>query len=193
MTQLYVIATLEPWGGQAILDGDGDPILYAPDIAEKWSAEELATIGLAAPTDADPVPAGKISEGQTVQLVDGSLKFVHTLRDPSAEELVAYAADRRWRKEVGGIEIAGIPIMTDDRSKQMILGGRMAASVDPDWSTQWVGANGTVYPVDAAAMVAISDAVQAHVNGCFLTFATVRAQIASGETTTFQEIDAAFA
>ncbi|TCR60928.1 DUF4376 domain-containing protein [Bosea sp. BK604] len=107
-------------------------------------------------------------------------------------DLLAYAADRRWRQEVGGITISGVPIATDDRSKIMIMGARVAAEADPDWSTIWHGADGGTYPIDAAAIVAISDAVQAHVNQGFATFAEVKAEIEAGEITTPEEVDAAF-
>lgn len=112
---------------------------------------------------------------------------------PSKAELVAYAADRRWRLEVGGITVGDVPVATDDRSKLMITGARVAAMVDPNWSTVWHGADGQTYAVDAAAMLAISDAVQAHVNTGFATFAAVKAAIEAGEITTAAEIDAAFA
>lgn len=108
-------------------------------------------------------------------------------------DLVAYAADRRWRKEVGGIDADGVPVATDDRSKLMITGARIAAMADAGWSTIWHGANGETYPIGAAAMIAISDAVQAHVNAGFQTFVTVKAAIEAGTMTTTAEIDAAFA
>jgi hypothetical protein len=108
-------------------------------------------------------------------------------------KLVAYAADARWRKEVGGITVAGVPVATDDRSKQMIIGARIAADADADWASQWVGADGVIYPIDATAIVVISNAVQAHVNACFATFASVKTEIDAGTITTTDEIDAAFA
>lgn len=111
---------------------------------------------------------------------------------PPAIDLVAYAADARWRKEGGGIVVAGIPVATDDRAKLMITGARVAAMADPAWTTTWHGTDGNSYPVDAAAMVAISDAVQAHVNATFATFAAVKAAIDAGEITTADQVDAAF-
>lgn len=110
-----------------------------------------------------------------------------------APDLVAYAADARWRLETGGITVAGVPVLTDDRSKLMIAGARLAAMADPNWTTPWHGADGRIYPLDASAIVAISDAVSAHVQSSFATFATVKAAIASGEIATTAEIDAAFA
>lgn len=107
--------------------------------------------------------------------------------------LSTYAAYKRYAKEIGGITISNIPVATDDRSKQMILGARLAAETDSNWSTSWVAADGSIAPVNAATIIAISDAVQAHVNNCFTTYAVVKADIDSGEITTTAEIDAAFA
>ncbi len=111
---------------------------------------------------------------------------------PPPIDLIAYAADRRWRNEVGGISVAGIPVATDDRAKLMITGARVAAMADPSWSTTWHGADGNTYPLDAAAMVLISDEVQQHVNAGFTTFAAVKAEIEAGTITTTDQIDVAF-
>ncbi|MGF7053998.1 hypothetical protein GGC47_003186 [Bosea sp. OAE752] len=111
---------------------------------------------------------------------------------PPLIDLIAYAADRRWRNEVRGISVAGIPVATDDRAKLMITGARVAAMADPSWSTTWHGADGNTYPVDAAAIIAISDQVQQHVNTGFTTFAAVKAEIDAGTITTTDQIDVAF-
>lgn len=115
--------------------------------------------------------------------------------DPAEQKamLIAYAADARWRKEVGGIIVGGVPVATDDRSKQMILGARLAAEADSGFTTPWVGSDGSINTLNAAQVVAISNAVLAHVAGCFATFATVKADIDTGDITTREEIDAAFA
>lgn len=107
--------------------------------------------------------------------------------------LAAYAADARWRRETGGIVVAGIAVATDDRSKMMIIGARLAAMADDHWSTIWRGVDGAAHPVDAAAMIAISDAVQAHVNQCFAAYAQIAQRIASGQITSTAAIDAAIA
>ncbi|UZE51130.1 DUF4376 domain-containing protein [Rhodopseudomonas sp. P2A-2r] len=112
---------------------------------------------------------------------------------PVAVDLLAYAKDASWRKEIGGVVIAGIPVATDDRSQLKILGSRVAADADPNWSTEWDAANDQTYPIDAATMIMISDAVAAHVNRCFSIRASVKAAIAAGTITTTAEIDAAFA
>lgn len=108
-------------------------------------------------------------------------------------DLAAYAMAARWQKETGGITVGGMPIATDDRSKLMIVGARVAADADPEWSTVWQGEDGSAYPLNAMQMVAISNAVQAHVAACFATFASVKASIDNGTIATTAQIDAAFA
>jgi hypothetical protein len=127
---------------------------------------------------------------ESVAAVDAILEDLPRLRQ---RDLVAYAADKRWRVEVGGISVDGVPVATDDRSKVMVIGARVAAQASPDWTTVWHGADGQTYPLNAAAMIAISNAVEAHVNATFATFATVKAGIDAGEITTTAAIDAAFA
>lgn len=107
--------------------------------------------------------------------------------------LLAYAPIARWRKETGGIVVGGVPVATDDRSKQMILGARLAAEADSGFTTPWVGSDGSINTLNAAQVIAISDAVLAHVAGCFATFAAIKADIDTGDITTREEIDAAFA
>jgi hypothetical protein len=107
--------------------------------------------------------------------------------------LLEYAKSVRYNKEVGGIAVGGVPVLTDDRSKQMIMGARIAADSDPNFTTTWVGADGNLYPITAAQIIGISNAVLANTNNCFLLFANVQAGIAGGTITTPAEIDAVFA
>lgn len=109
---------------------------------------------------------------------------------PTTEQLAAYAADKRWRVETGGISVGGMAVATDDRSKIMIIGARVKANSDPDFTTEWKTAAGFV-TIDAATIIAISDAVQAHVAACFAAEAAVLAEIEGGTITETAEIDAA--
>lgn len=107
-------------------------------------------------------------------------------------ELPAYAAMRRWQKEVGGIVVNGVPVATDDRSKMMLMGARLAAQADANFTTRWKTPAGFV-TLDAATFIALSDAVLAHVDACFATEAAVLDDIAAGVITTAEQIDNAFA
>lgn len=136
----------------------------------------LAFPEIALPTK--EVPASEATPGQAV--------------DPK-QALTLYAAQKRWEKETGGIVFGGMVISTDDRSKIMISGARVAAEADPNFTTQWKGADGSFVTLVAAMIVAISNAVSTHVSNCFALEAQVLAQIEAGTITTATEIDAAFA
>jgi hypothetical protein len=107
-------------------------------------------------------------------------------------DLAGYAADIRWRKEVGGIVVGGVPVATDDRSKLLIAGARIKADANPEFTTKWKSDSGFVL-IDAATIIAISDAVLAHVDSCFDTENEVMAAIDAGTITTREQIDAALA
>ncbi|GHE69834.1 hypothetical protein GCM10019059_31940 [Camelimonas fluminis] len=107
----------------------------------------------------------------------------------SKADLLAYAADKRWRVETGGITVGGVTVATDDRSKTMIMGARIKADADPAYVVGWKGADGGFVELSASQIIAISDAVLAHVDACFAAEAAVSAAIASGDITTTQQID----
>ena len=109
------------------------------------------------------------------------------------QALMLYAADKRWQKETGGFEFIGLHIATDDRSKIMIAGAREAAKTNPDFTTPWVTSTGEIAVLDAAAIIAISDAVGEHVNSVFGIYAQVLPQVLDGTITDQTQIDAAFA
>ena len=173
--------------GMSFTDAGG--VLHSWQVCEQWSDNDLAAINVYR-VERVPIPDGRTIIALRYERDGGGIvRQIVTLEDVS---LYTYAADARWRKEVSGITVAGAPITTDDRSKQMIIGARLAASVNPAWSTMWVGADGNIYPVDAATIIAISDAVQDHVNDCFTIFASVKADIDNGSITTTAQIDSAF-
>lgn len=123
----------------------------------------------------------------------GNGQVVAYMPPPVPVDLAAYTANKRWQKEVGGIVINGISIATDDRSKMMISGARVAAEADPNFTTQWKAADGTFVTIDAAAVIAISDTMLAHVSNCFAIEAQVLAGIQNETIKTVEDIDAAFA
>jgi hypothetical protein len=105
--------------------------------------------------------------------------------------LAAYAADRRWRAEVGGIDVGGLAVHTDDRSKMMIMGARLKAASDPDFTTEWKTAAGEFITIDADTIRVVSDAILDHVAACFAAEADVIAKIEAGDITDIAGIDAA--
>lgn len=166
-----------------IADGIVAEIIALPEGVDIASAFHGSIVAACRPCGPD------VTQGW---VVDGDDMVAPLAPTVTQDQLLAYAADRRWRREVGGILVGTVPVATDDRSKIMIMGARVAAAASPDWETVWHGADGQTYPINAAAMIAISNAVEAHVNATFATFATVKAEIEAGEITTLAEIDAEF-
>jgi Domain of unknown function (DUF4376) len=140
------------------------------------------------------------AEWQRVSYYDGKLIVPDDLNPsiavvdmPAARKaaLMTYARTKRWRIETGGIEVGGIAVATDDRSKLMLQGARTSAEANPAFTTRWDAGDAGV-TLTSGQIIAISDAVAAHVNAVFARFDTIRDQIASGALTTKAAIDAAF-
>lgn len=109
--------------------------------------------------------------------------------DERKTALRAYAIDKRWRVEVGGITINDVPVPTNDRAKLLLLG---AAQCMADESTSKLVIDGVDYGTySKAQFVAINAAVIAHVQGTFPVLAAVISDINDGTITTVAEIDAA--
>ena len=111
---------------------------------------------------------------------------------PEPVDLIAYASSKRWAIENGGFTFSGFNVATDDRSKLMISGARIKADKDPEFTTRWKTDSGAFITLDAATIIAISDAVLAHVDNCFAIEADVIDAIADGTITTTAQIDLAF-
>jgi hypothetical protein len=106
--------------------------------------------------------------------------------------LVAYAARKRWQREIRGIVVGGVAVATDDRSKQMIMGARIAAEADANFTTPWVAADGSVSTLTSVQVIGVSNAVLAHVQDCFSIFATVRSGINGNTISSRAQVDSAF-
>jgi len=75
-------------------------------------------------------------------------------------------AARRYEAEVGGITLDGLQINTDDRSKVLINGAALEATIDPEYVMQWKSGDGFVQ-LTGAQVIGIARAVRAHVQACF--------------------------
>lgn len=75
-------------------------------------------------------------------------------------------AARRYEAEVGGITLNGVRVDTDDRSKLLINGAALEATIDPTYVTQWKTPAGFI-ELTAPQVIGIARAVRAHVQACF--------------------------
>ncbi len=94
----------------------------------------------------------------------------------------ALIAVRRYEAETAGIEVAGVRVETDDRSKLLINGAALESMLDPDYVMQWKTPAGFV-ELGAAQVLAVARAVRAHVQACFDREAELLAAVADGSIT----------
>lgn len=105
-----------------------------------------------------------------------------TLEEAKAERL-ELLADKRWSVETAGCLVGGMAAATDDRSKIMIEGARTAASANPSYAiSNFKVAPGSFITLTAPQILAVSDAVRAHVQACFDNEAVISSQIAAAAT-----------
>lgn len=97
---------------------------------------------------------------------------------PSPEELLAYLADKRFRVETGGIVFSGAPIKTDRESQSILTSAYVKAQANPSLQiNNWKVANGIFTTLNNATILALGDAVTAHVQASFDTEAALTAGI----------------
>lgn len=145
-----------------------DEVQYPPNWLRHASADDKAAIGVT--WEADPV---------------------ETPPAPTKAQLATAAAAKRWRVETGGITLNGVQIRTDEISQTKILGARVAAKEDANYALTWKASDGTFVPLTASQIIAIADAVRAHVQACFDAEAAVAAKINNNTYTTMAAIEAA--
>lgn len=102
--------------------------------------------------------------------------------------LKAYAAQKRWQVEVGGIVVNGARVPTDDRAKTLFAGaaGWLAAA---DTTTIVLGGV-AAQTMTGTQVKALRDAICNHVDASFAAQAAIIAAIDAGTITTTAEIDA---
>lgn len=117
------------------------------------------------------------------------IEQVELTGDALKAALRAYAADKRWRVETGGMTITGIRVPTDDRAKLLLLG---AATCMADGSSSKLVISGVDYGTfTKEQFAAINAAVIGHVQGTFPILADLLAGIDSGTINTIGQINAA--
>lgn len=94
-------------------------------------------------------------------------------------EIAETIAARRYEAETAGIDVAGMHVDTDDRSKLLINGAAVEAMLDPDYQMQWKTPDGFV-ELTGAQVIGVARAVRAHVQACFDREAELLAALGAG-------------
>lgn len=146
------------------------------------------------PTEADPdhwvevwVPCRR-SAWDNLSIHPEIVAFATTQLSPPPVDLRAYAAEKRWRVEVGGVPFGGLRLPSDDRAKTLIMG---AAGAMSDTATAPFVVGSSVVTLTGAQFKAAHQAIVAHVQACFATQVAVLAAIDAGTIATTAQIDAA--
>lgn len=139
-------------------------MVFPPELP----ADLLAELGYAA-IDYEPQPAlapGEQLEPGEVIITDGRAVRGWSVIPAPAAFWPAVIAARRYEVEIGGIEVAGMHVDTDDRSKLLINGAALEAFLNPQYVMQWKTPGGFV-DLSAEQIIAVARAVRAHVQQCF--------------------------
>ncbi|SFV33131.1 protein of unknown function [Devosia crocina] len=174
MNALYFEETPNQFVRYAGQNIDGQQHPGWQNYARLWMVEELAAIRLFIPEPADPIPEGKISTGQSVQRIDGEVKFVHTLVNKPQptlaerrEELMPRLGQRWDAAEKGGTSAMGWNVRTDAEGQAKITGGVVAFTNDPTLGTvPYEIQPGVWVDLDEPTMCALGVIVTQHVKAC---------------------------
>lgn len=112
----------------------------------------------------------------------------------SKDELLNHLAEYRWKAEVGGINVGGLNIPTDDRSKYMLSGAYNKAIYENDLTlekTVKIG-QGQFIVLSNEQIIQISLAVAQHVQDCFDIEMNVTEKINNDEITTTEQVETEF-
>tara|TARA_R110000868_G_scaffold270726_2_gene530172 strand:+ start:10422 stop:10934 length:513 start_codon:yes stop_codon:yes gene_type:complete len=129
-----------------------------------------------------------VEGGMIAYLAEGGTIDPYVAPIPTKSDLIAYAADKRWQVETGGISVYGIPIPTDDRAK-LLIKGKADDMADADAAPYVLSSVNAM--LTGLQFKAINSAVIAHVTACFGIQSSVMAEIDSDTITTKSQIDGA--
>lgn len=103
-----------------------------------------------------------------------------TFEELKAEKKAKIAA-ARYQAETGGVTVSGATIDTDRDSQALITGAALAAVIDGNYSLNWKTESGFVH-LTAPEIIAVAQAVRAHVQACFDREAELVALVDAAET-----------
>ena len=163
---------------------DGRSYAYAALI--RWPADELIALGIY-PIRSEYTAPGpyQYQAGETYTLEGAEIVRRTVIADFTLEQAKAKAtadmAAKRYEVETGGMTVNGMAVSTDRDSQGLVLGAAFAANLDPAYVVKWKTADGFV-DLDAATVIALAQAIRAHVQAAFDREAEVVALIDAATT-----------
>lgn len=155
-----------------------------PDLTAMADLDVARVMDVAMPT----ITVTQLASQAGAEYVNGQWQTLWAVRSKTDDELAADSqakadalAVKRYTVENGGMTVNGLPIRTDEFTRVNLIGARILAAENPKYTVQWK-TGGTFVTLDAATIIAVSDAVAAHIQKCFDTENTVLGQIDSYDT-----------
>lgn len=143
------------------------------------SAAQLAEIGVYPVVGTAPeYDAGtQRLVGPTLALDGDHVNATWEIESLSAEEIAEILAATksakkqeiaaaRYAAEIAGVAVGGATVRTDRESQALITGAALKATQDAEYTCTWKAESGFV-SLNAATIIAVADAVRAHVQACF--------------------------
>lgn len=93
-----------------------------------------------------------------------------------------FYSERRYDYEVGGTSVGGLAVRTDRFTVDRIYQARVLAKEDAAFTTDWKLGDGTFLTLDAPTIIAIGDAVTAHLRDAFTKEKVVNESIDAATT-----------
>ena len=172
--------------------------LHLPDGRTRTSLHELSEAKLAElgvyPCDEIKPPLEWTQHHGTpvIEVADGRATATYPVLDYSPEEVAGILeaakerkrseiAAARWEAETAGIDVNGFTVRSDRESQALITGAALKAMQDSTYSCRWKTESGFV-ELTAPQILAIADAVRAHVQSCFDREAELVALIEAAES-----------
>jgi len=157
--------------------------LHLPDGRTRTSLHEMSEAQLAElgiyPVDEvkPPLTWTQHYGSPVIEVTDGRATATYPVLDHSPDEaagILEAAKERkrseiaaaRWEAETAGIDVNGFTVRTDRESQALITGAALKAMQDSTYSCRWKTESGFV-ELTAPQILAIADAVRAHVQSCF--------------------------
>lgn len=103
-----------------------------------------------------------------------------TLDDLKSQKKAEIAA-ARYERETAGVAVSGVTIDTGRDSQALITGAALAAVIDSSYSLNWKTESGFIH-LTAPEIIAVAQAVRAHVQACFDREAELCALVDAAET-----------
>lgn len=109
------------------------------------------------------------------------------------DTLLTWAATARRTREASGVDLNGIRLETDERSRAVLTAAYVQARENPEYKIpNWKVADGVYVTLDRETILAAAMAVSNHIRACFDKNREIDDLILSGAITTREQIIAAF-